>query len=330
MTMMRAVRVAAAVLSLAMATSIPPAVAGPFDKELGSDPAKLAGDAKISMMNGDSKGLESGKGLVPYLKALGGPPRRVALVSFDVWDHGNKKEKSYNFYGGNYTYRVDTTRSQSVNAQAMDMLATELHDASIAGLKAQFAAVGMQLLEPAEYLDTPEKKAAYETVKIEEGGMGKLFGMLQSKDAAEWQWGVPPGYRLIKLPTVGDARGNNFALSTTGIGVGKLADSLGYDLAKGIGVDAVVVLYNVVQADKSAIRLRGAYMYMFGPNPVPDTGQGSYWKGQQYSGVYLRTDVDFIETDKDGNLVSADYAGYGVVGQALAMRMAQHVKQKSE
>jgi hypothetical protein len=191
----------------------------------------------------------------------------------------------------------------------------------------------MQLLTPAEFVDTPEKKAAYESVKVDEGGMGRLFGMLQSKDAVEWQWGVPAGFRLIKLPTVGDARGNHFRLSTTGIGVGKLADTLGYDLAKGIGVDAVLVLYNVVQADSDAIRLRGSYMYMFGPNPVPDTGQGSYWKGQQYSGVYLRTDVDFIKTDRSGNLVSpddADYAGYAVVGEALALRMAQHVKQKSE
>ena len=330
MTTMRSVRVTIAALSLVLFAAIRPAAAGPFEKELGTDPAKLAGDVKISMMNGDGKGLESGKGLVPYLKALGGPPKRVALVSFNAWDHGNKKEKSYNFYGGDYTYHVLNTRSYSVDEQAMDVVATELFDASIAGLKAEFAAVGMQLLTPEEFADTPEKRQAYETVKIEEGGMGKLFATLQSKDAVEWQWGAPPGYRIIKLPTVGDARGNNFALSTTGIGVGKLADSAGYDLAKALGVNAVLILYNVIQAEAKTIRLRGAYLYMFGPNPVPDSGQGAYWKGQEYSGVYLRTDVDFMETDKDGKLVAADFAGYDVVGRALGMRMAQHVKQKAE
>jgi hypothetical protein len=158
--------------------------------------------------------------------------------------------------------------------------------------------------------------------------MASLFGALQSKDAVEWQWGAPEGYRVMKVATVNDVRGNNFALATAGVGVAKLADSVGYDLAKALGVDAVVILYNVVQAESTSIRLRGAYMYMFGPNPVPDTGQGSYWKGQQYSGLYLRTDVDFIKTDKEGKLLEADYAGYGIVGQALGKRMAQHVKSK--
>jgi hypothetical protein len=282
------------------------------------------------MMNGDSSGLPSGKGLVPYIKALGGPPRRVGIVSFYAWDHGNKKENSYKFYGGDYTYRVDTTRQHAVDAQALDMLAAELHDAGIGALKEEFAAVGMQLLTPAEFLDTAEKRQAYESIKVESGGMDKLFGVLQSKDAGIWQWGVPGGYRLVRLTTVNDPRGNNFALSTTGIGVAKVADAVGYDLAKALGLDAVVILYNVVQAEATTIRLRGSYMYMFGPNPVADSGQGSYWRGQQYSGVYLRTDVDFVRTDKKGNLVEADYPGYAIVARALGSRMAQHVKKKSE
>jgi hypothetical protein len=58
-----------------------PAVAGPFEAELGSDAGKVAQDVKISMMNGDGTGVESGEGLVPYLKVPGGQPRRVALVS---------------------------------------------------------------------------------------------------------------------------------------------------------------------------------------------------------------------------------------------------------
>jgi hypothetical protein len=323
-----ALRITAAAVLLGTFVPSMPAVAGLFEAELGSDAAKVAEDVKISMMNGDGKGLESGKGLVPYLKALGGPPKRVALVSFYAWDCGNKKEKSYRFYGGDYVYHVDNTRRISVDAKELDMLASELHDASIGPLKEAFASVGMQLMAPAEFLDTPARQEAYAAAKVEQGGMASLFGALQSKDAVEWQWGAPEGYRVMKVATVNDVRGNNFALATTGVGVAKLADSVGYDLAKALGVDAVVILYNVVQAESTSIRLRGAYMYMFGPNPVPDTGQGSYWKGQQYSGLYLRTDVDFIKTDKEGKLLEADYAGYGIVGQALGKRMAQHVKSK--
>lgn len=305
------------------------AAAGPFEEELGSDPAKLAGEVKLSMMNGDGDGADSGRGPVPYLKALGAPPKRVALLSYYVYDCGNHKEKSYRMYGGDYVYHYSSSRSINVEATEIGRLATELHDAGIEPLKQSFAAVGMQLLTPAEYLDTPEKKAAYQSMKVEGGGMDKLFGALQSKEATQWQWGAADGYQLAKLTTVGDVRGNNFALATTGMGVGKVAATVGYDLAKALGVDAVVILYNVVQAEATSFRLRGAYMYMFGPNPVPNTGQSMYWNGHQYSGVYLRTDVDFIKTDKEGRMLSADYAGYGVVAGALGTRMAQHVKGKT-
>ena len=193
----------------------------------------MAEDVKISMMNGD------GKGLVPYLKALGGPPKRVALVSFYAWDCGNKKEKSYRFYGGDYVYHVDNTRRISVDAKELDMLPSELHDASIGPLKEAFASVGMQLMAPAEFLDTPARQEAYAAAKVEQGGMASLFGALQSKDAVEWQWGAPESYRVMKVATVNDVRGNNFALATTGIGVAKLADSVGYDVAKALGVGAV-------------------------------------------------------------------------------------------
>jgi hypothetical protein len=310
-------------------TAVPAAVAGPFDEKLGSDPVKLAGEVRLSLMNGDGDGDASGRGPVPYLKALGAPPKRVALLSYYVYDCGNHKEKSYNFYGGDYTYHVDTRRSSSVAADEISKLATELHDAGIGPLRQAFASVGMQLLTPAEFLDSPEKKAAYESAKIEAGGMDKLFGALQSKEATNWQWGTADDYRLVKLTTVGDVRGNNFALATTGMGVGKLAAAAGHDLAKALGVDAVAILYNVVQAEKTSISLRGAYLYMFGPHPVPEAGQSLYWKGHQYSGVYLRTGVDFIATDKEGKLISADYAGYGVVAGALGTRMAQHIKGKT-
>jgi hypothetical protein len=328
MTLASTLRMAAATLALWAAAA--PAVAGPFEAELGSDAAKVAEDVKIHMMNGDNAGLESGKGLVPYLKALGSPPKRVALLSFYVWDCGNKKESSYRMYGGDYVYRVDTTRSNSVNAAEIDRLAAELHDAGVGAMKEEFAAVGMQLLTPAEFLDTPEKQQAYETARIEEGAAGKIMGFLQGgKVDDEWQWGTPGGYRLVKMPTAGDVRGNNFSLAMQGIGVGKFANSTGHDLAQALGVDAVVVLYNVVQADKNSINFRGAYMYMFGPNPVPNSGQSMYYPGQQYSGEYLRTNVDFIKTDKDGHALETDYAGYAIVSRALGMRMAQHIKNKT-
>jgi len=251
MTLASTLRVAAVALAVGAAAAAVPAVAGPFEAELGSDAAKVAEDVKIHMMNGDNAGLESGKGLVPYLKALGGPPKRVALVSFYIWDSGNKKEKSYRFYNSEYTLQMDNTYRLAVNASELDKLATELHAAAIGPLREEFAAVGMQLLTPAEFLDTPAKLEAFQSTKVEVGGMGALMGILQKGAAEEWQWGTPDGYRLIKLATAGDARGNNYSLALQGMGVGSLANTAGHDLAKALGVDAVVIMYNVVQAEST-------------------------------------------------------------------------------
>jgi hypothetical protein len=317
---------------LFVAASLPALAAGAFEAELGTDVAKIAAEAKISMMNGDNGGLDSGRGLVPYLKKLGKPPARVALVSFYVWDCGNKKESSYSIYGGNYTYRVTNTRTRRVAAGEIDRLADELHDSAIGPLKESFAAVGMKLLTPQEFLDSPAKQEAYASLKMERGGVNNLLRGLQSHNAGGlWQWGVPDGYRVFELVTVSDIKGNHFQLGQTGIGIGKTAVSLGHDLAGALGVDAVVILYNVVQATDKSIVLRGSGLYMFGPNPIADSGQSMYYTGQQYSGVYLRTDkIPFVKTGKKGGPEEADYAGYAIVAQALGTKMAQHLQKKTQ
>ena len=100
--------------------------AGAFEKELGSDAAAVKEKVKLSMMNGNGDGSDSGRGPVPYLKALGAPPKRVALLSFYVWDCGNTKQ---NFYNPVYRYKRDI----NVQHTAIDAYANELYDASIAG-----------------------------------------------------------------------------------------------------------------------------------------------------------------------------------------------------
>jgi hypothetical protein len=300
--------------------------AGAFADDLGTD---VNGKVKMSLMNGNQNGSDSGRGPTPYLKALGGPPKRVALVSFYVWDCGNKKESAYTMYGGNYKYRVSNKRTINVESQAVDMLATEIYDASIQGMKEAFAANGMQLLTAEEFLDTEEKKATYANFKMTEGAGQKFAGFFQKSNLETWRFaGAPEGYRVFQMATVMDVKGNHFELAAQGVGVGKLAKSLGFDFAKALGVDAVAVLYNVVQAEKRSITMRGSYLYIFGPNPVPDTGKSLYWDGHQYSGVYIRMDVPFVETDKEGNMVSSDYDGYAVVAKALATRIGEHINEK--
>lgn len=78
---------------------------------------------------------------------------------------------------------------------------------------------------------------------------------------------------------------------------------------------------------RNEISLIGTYLYMFGPNPVPESGQSLYWQGHQYSGVFLKMDVPFITTDRDHNELGTDFAGYALVARAVANRMAAHLRE---
>lgn len=308
----------------------PARAAGAFEAELGADPAKAVAKAKISMMNGDNDGRESGSGLTPYLKKLGKPPARVALVSFYVWDVGNTKSKTYRFINSEYTYRVSNTRSFNVGTTELSVLATELHDAAVPALKQSFAAVGMQLLTPAEFADTPAKKQAYDSYKWEAGGFTNLMKSLQGKGGLEWSRGTPDGYKLIEMFTRGSKDMNDYEFALNGIGVGKFGVSVGYDLARALEVDAVVIMYGVVQAEKNSINMLGTGLYMFGPNPIPESGQSMYYSGHQYSGLYLKLkEIPLIQLDKQDKVVAEDLKGFGPVAGAMGARMAAHIKAKT-
>lgn len=318
-----------ALAALALLVALPAWAKGAFEEELGSNVAEIADDeVDLSMMNGDGDGEENGRGPRPYLKALKGAPPRIALISFIVRDSGNKQENSWKMYGGNYVYHTTSTRTISVDEFAIDRLANELHDIAIPALKETFATIGSQLLTPAEFLDTDAKREAYNKYEIERGTMEKFYRKMLPDDKKDFRFsGVPTGYRLLELTAILNSKLEKFDLATTGAGVGPVAKSAGYDLAKALDVDAVAFLYNIVQAQKKAIVMRGSYMYLFGPNPVPESGQSLYWHGHQYSGVALKMDdIEFIETDSDGKMVRADYAGYALVARALALRTVQQLK----
>jgi hypothetical protein len=95
---------------------------------------------------------------------------------------------------------------------------------------------------------------------------------------------------------------------------------VGHDLAKALGLDAVLVAYNALQAEKEETNVIGAYACMSGPNPVPDTGQKLYWTGHQYTGAWMKLDVPRIQTGNDSTQV--DFDGSGIVARARAERTA--------
>jgi hypothetical protein len=108
---------------------------------------------------------------------------------------------------------------------------------------------------------------------------------------------------------------------------GKLFTSLGNDLATALGVDAVAIVYSVVQAQSKGVDMLGSSLQMFGPNPVKRTDDPSlYWTGHQYAGVRMKLDVPFIKTDRKGNAIEVDYAGYAKVARALSTKAGEYLE----
>ncbi len=317
----------AAVLLILCSFVVSTVFAGAFEKELGSDDVAIAKKVELSLMSGGN-GVASGIGPVAYLPALGAPPKRVALISFYVWDTGNLDTFA------NYKY------TSALTGGALESIPTKLYEAGITPLKETFSSYGMQLLTPKEFLDTPEKQAAYGSFKVEYGafagiktfftkkaGLGAAGGGRSPSAEAE-------GFRLLELPTASSARkamfesGRTWMLFAQG-GDGKLFQGLGHDLSSALGVDAVMIIYNVLRAEKKSVNILGTYAYMFGPNPVHVSDTAMVWTGHQYSGVYLWLDLPLITTDKKGMEIESDFPGYAHVARALGIATGDYLKERT-
>jgi len=289
-----------------------------FESQLGADDKALAGKVKLDLMSRGS-GSENGTGPVPYLRALGAPPKRVALVSFYVWDAGNVQQSVYNT-------AMSWKFSKSVTATGIERIATGLYDAGIKPLKESFASYGMTILTPDEFLDTAEKRAAYKTFKLEHGALGSVMGFLQSKDRS---LSFPAEeFRVLELPANAGGKNKDFRMAAQG-GDGKLFQGLGQHLAATLGVDAVLIIYNVLRAESKSIEILDAFAYMFGPNPVKREPAALYWTGHQYTGAHLPLGVSLMKTDRKGSELENDFAGYAHVMRALAIKTGDYLKERT-
>lgn len=302
------------------------AFAGSIEEKFGSDDqaiVKKVDLTKFSSMNGSP----NGKGQLPYLPALGAPPKRVALVSFYNWDVGNVQKRTFRT-GGYEQTTTRTTSSQSVTPEGGEGIVAAFYDAGFPALKDALAAHGMTLLSSEEFLDTPEKKAAYDSFQLAMGGSAKFVKFLsgQNKEDEILHRFEAPGYRLLSLASNRDTKGKRFELA----GDGKLYTCLGRDLAGSLGVDAVMIVYNVIQADRNSIDLLGAYAYMFGPNPVKGEESTFYWPGHQYAGAFLRMDVPVMKTDRKGKELENSLSEYSRLAKAVALKMGEFLEEKTK
>lgn len=241
---------------------------------------------------------DNGKGFAVSMKALGAMPKRVALISFYVDDPGLTKKSGTAQTGRSY----NTTNTGSGNAR---QFAGEFFNDASGELRTVFASYGMTLLMPDEFLTSEAKKRAYKEFEVKHtvanrvgnkiGGFFKNVGnsgtTLETDEAAE-------GFRLIKINTREEADPKKKAVekqNLAGSMDSQMIESVGYELAKALEVDAVLVIYNTQLADekwnKSRFYLAAASMVLFGPNPTPlQEGKKDnmfYSKGLFYCGTRI-------------------------------------------
>jgi len=337
-------RVALVVVSALLLTTPICLAQGAFDKEIGTDVDALAAKVDFDMSGwGKVHGMESGKGQTPYLQALGHPPKRVALVSFYAYDPGDTKGFGSPYFGG----RSESTRQ--LTSDGAGLVATMLHDQGIAALKQTLGAYGMQLLTPDEFLDTETKRELYENFVLELG-IGTKFGKATEGSGKENKLNkaqrlsvVAPGYRQFRL-----VYGEN--LRPMKQGDKKISKSLGYDLAKGLEVDATLVVCNLCRATKKEGLLEGVYFYLFGPNGVSGEEGFTYWPGHLYVGLRLDgLGIPILEFGKEvkksssysgsgsgdfrhdslreAGIASADFSGYERILEALGKRAGSFMQE---
>lgn len=256
----------------------------------------LAGKANYDFTK--SKIRENGKGFAIDMSVLGKMPKRVALVSYYIDDPGVTKVSGSSQTGKTY----HTTNTGSENAQTF---INAFYNLGLEPMKTAFSKYGIEILTPDQFLNDDDKKQAYNDfvvrhTKLNELGkkIGAYFKNAGNAGTSIEVDEVVNGYRLLKInkPNTGDPKKK--AVGSGNLGGcrdGEMLESMGYDLAKSLEVDAVIVVYNSQLADnkwgKTRFFLSAVNMQMFGPNPTPlqegKKDNNSYNKGLFYCGVRM-------------------------------------------
>lgn len=253
-----------------------------------------------------AKSFKDGHGHTPYLSSKEQLPKRVALITFNMRDLGDVNVSANDFYiYTTYNFLSENGGNQVTNA---------IYGVSIDMLKEKFKEEGVELLTPKEFLDTKEKKDFY--YNTFEPAVSKLGKFLSKVETRGTQMSTSADFfRTFDLGAAFDWKRSN---------------SLGYELAKKLGVDAVFSVGTVIQSNAKEAYFRSIKIAMHGPNPIPkvdkkyvaqNAGNG-YNNGQLYIGLYynLKEPQKTVEIHKK-QITNINFDGYDVLLKELVDRM---------
>lgn len=292
----------------------------------------------------EGRAYKNGTGYTLNPKMLKALPKKVALVSFYTFDPGFTQTYSFSRTTSGYYYDTKTTttvvkkKNSGGNAGPISL---GFYVSAIDILKTRFKEMGMELLEPEEFLDSEAKKTFYENYTIERSKFNEfLTKSLNSGKNHDAIYAYPDGYKVVSIDN--EPFGNYEQKGRTAIynynqkisdsqlwinaKVGKEITSI-QELTTALGVDAVVFFYSTIHVTKqSEINLQNVNMLMFGPNVVPlpegKSKKFNYFPGQMYIGTRVNVGVPILKINKkDPNSNLLDFRGYGNIVEAMTNRM---------
>lgn len=301
------------------------------------DVAKLTKKSKMDQPR--EKINSSGRGYIARMNVVGSAPKRVALVSFYTFDPGTTVKT------GNM---VKTTNVGEAQGSAY---ATAFYTKGIESLKSTFKTYGMEVLTPDQYLTDDTKKKYYNDFVVKNAKSNELGNKFA-------KWAKNAGSNGTSIVTNGPADGfRTFKIhydlkdpfdkwNLNDCQNNEMMECMGYDLAKALDVDAVIVIYNTMTVHmkwfKDRYCLHATSMYMFGPNPTPlKEGKDDnkyYSKGIFYSGTRISFGESGIllnpkEPKKATPEMLAEieknrFNGYENILAGLATKMGDYIKEE--
>ncbi len=299
----------------------------------------------------EGRAYKNGTGYSLNPKMLDELPKKVALVSFYTFDPGFTRTWSINLSSSSTHGYVTTRTSKSISSTKKrnskgdaGPIAVGFYYSAIDILKTKFKEMGMDLLEPEEFLDTEEKRDFYANYEIEKSRFNDFMSnVFNSGKDQNTIYAYPEGYRVI--PIDAEPFANYYSKGITSpMGykmdvadgqlwvmekIGKEVTSIN-ELTNALGVDAVVFFYSTIYVPKETeIYLQNTNLLMFGPNPtsLPEgkSKKFNYFPGQMYIGARAKIGVPIKKVNKKKpETDKVDITGYGNIVEAMTNRMKEY------
>lgn len=291
----------------------------------------------------EGRASNNGGGYSANMELVNPKPKRVALISYYLYDAGKGKA---NITGTGAWVTSELAGQGQVNG---------FYAKSIQPLKEGFKQNGIELLTPHEFLDTQEKAELYygfvqESAKKEHTTITRTKSRTSTSEtpyftvtttttttATAGTLKVCPsgmGYRAFFVANeledesaIANFQGGVFTANR------KLTSNLGYELCKGLGVDAVVVVYIATRKPKQIQEdygVNAVVTMMLGPNPgkSADTDTEAKNLGQFYCGT--RTFYGSPVIFKESKGIFGQYEGMGNILKAHANKMCAYINGKEK